>query len=144
MTKTRDVLAFVTVAVTVVLVGGCQKEQGQSSEDVRIHRLIALENKELKAQLAAETQKRDAEIKNLREQLQTETKKRDNDIQGLMDRLAQCEWDRTEGIKASEKKMQEQIDNIMSPLMLKNQELSAEVEKLQKELAALKGQGGTE
>jgi hypothetical protein len=136
MTKTRIGCAIVTIVTIGLLVWGCQEEQ---TPDMRTARLIALENKELKAQMQAEIKKRDDEIHKLKEQIQADTKKHNDEVQSISDILAQCEHDRTEGIKETERKNKEQIESVLSGVIAENQKLSAEIQKLNEEIAKLKG-----
>jgi hypothetical protein len=136
MTKTRIGCAIVTIVTIGLLVWGCQEEQ---TPDMRTARLIALENKELKAQMQAEIKKRDDEIHKLKEQIQADTKKHNDEVQNFSDQLAQCEHDRTEGIKETERKNKEQIESVLSGVIAENQKLSAEIQKLNEEIAKLKG-----
>jgi len=73
--------AVLAIGMAIFCAGGCQ--EGQVSSDVKQSRLIAAENRDLKAQFQQETKKRDDEIKNLNTRLQTETKKRDDEIKNL-------------------------------------------------------------
>jgi DNA anti-recombination protein RmuC len=133
---------------------GCEKQQ-EASSDVRMHRLIAMENKQLKQQLQQETKKRDDEIKNLKNQLQAETKKRDDEIKklktelqnetkklndeikNLNEQLARCEQNRDEKIDAEVKKL---CGEQVSGLTEWNTELVNENEQLKSEIAKLKGE----
>ena len=137
MTKTRIVCAMVTMTIIGLWVWGCQEQQ---APDTRTARLIALENKELKAQMQAEKRERDEEIQKLKEQIQADTKKYNDEVQSISDILAQCEHDRTEGIKETERKNKEQIDNVLSGIIAENQKLTAEIQRLNAEIAKLKGQ----
>lgn len=72
MTKTKVGCAAVTMIIIGLWALGCQD---QEAPDTKTARLIALENKELKAQMQDEIKKRDDEIQKLKEQIQAETKK---------------------------------------------------------------------
>jgi hypothetical protein len=137
MTKTKVVCAAVTMIIIGISAWGCQEQQ---TPDERTARLIALENKELKAQMQTEMKKREDEIEKLKEQIQAETKKYNDDVQVLSDQLAQCEHERTEGIKESEKRQKEQSEMIFKDVIQENQKLTAEIERLNAELAKLKRQ----
>jgi translation initiation factor 6 (eIF-6) len=136
MTKTR----VATIAAVMVITGaglwGCE---GQKAEDAKAGRLAVIENKELKAQMQAEMKKRDDEIQKLKEQIQADIKKHNDEVQSLSNMLAQCEHDRTAGIKEMEKKQKEQIDSVLSGVIAENQKLTAEIERLNAEIAKLKG-----
>lgn len=145
--------AVLAVIAAIVFTGGCQEEQ--VSSDVNMHRLIAMENKDLKAQLQQETSKRDEEIKNLKTQLQTETKKRDDviknlekqlqtekeklnaDVENLSKQLAKCTQTTDEKMAEDMKKYcEEQVTSLMDW----NTELVAENELLKTELDKIKGE----
>ena len=149
---TRAYAAVLIISMAVVWTGGCQEEQ---TSDVKQARLIVAEDRETKAQLQAETKKRDDEIKNLKAQLQTETNeiknlkteisKRDDEIKGIVEQcqiemkqrdntiqltskqLDQCEKARNERIEEAVKK---QCDGAMSTLTDLISELTAENERL--------------
>jgi hypothetical protein len=146
MTKTR--LMVLIISIATVWTGGCQEEQ---TPDMRQARLIAMENKELKAQLLAEAKKREDEIKNLKAQCQAEAKKqddqmknlkeqikkRDNDIEQYAQQLAECEQIKSEEMqKAADK----EVWGMVMDLSQKNEQLLAENERLQAELDKMKGQ----
>jgi gas vesicle protein len=114
---------------------GCQEEQADNSKAAR---LAVVENKELKTQMQAEIKKRDDEIQKLKEQIQNDTKKHNDEIQSFSNQLAQCEHDRTAGIKETEKKNKEQIDSMLSGVIAENQKLSDEIQQLNAELAKVK------
>jgi hypothetical protein len=137
MTKTKFGCATVTMVIIGLWVCGCQEQQ---TPDTKTARLIALENKELKAQMQAETKKRDDEIQKLKEQIQANTKKHNDEVQSISNVLTQCEHDRTEGIKETEQKNKEQIESMLSGVIAENQKLTAEIERLNAEIAKLKGQ----
>lgn len=137
MTKTRVGCAAVTMIIIGISAWGCQEQQ---APDERTARLIALENKELKAQMQTETKKRDDEIQKLREQIQVEIKKHNDEVQSISNLLAQCEHDRTVGLKETEQKNKEQLESVLSPVILENQKLTTENERLNAEIAKLKGQ----
>ena len=137
MTKTRIGCAVVTMLIIGLWACGCQEQQ---TPDTRTARLIAMENKELKAQMQAETKKLDDEIQKLKEQIQAETKKHNDEVQSFSNQLDQCEHDRTVGLKETEQKQKEEIENVLSPVIVENQKLSAENERLNAEIAKLKGQ----
>ena len=141
------------IIAAMVFTGGCQEEQ--VSSDVSLHRLIAMENRDLKAQLQQETKKREEEIKNLKTQMQTETKKRDDkiktlekqfqtekeklnaDVDDLTKQLAECVQTTDEKMAEDMKKYCEESTTI---LMNWNTELVAENERLETELAKIKGE----
>jgi Skp family chaperone for outer membrane proteins len=137
MRKTMIGAATAIMVIIGVWVWGCE---GQQTPDMRTARLMAIENKELKAQMQAETKKRDDEIQKLEGQIQAEINKHNDDVQSLSNQLAQCEHDRTEGIKESEKKQQEQTQSVLTGVIQENQKLTAEIERLNAEIAKLKGQ----
>ena len=139
MTKTRIGCAIVTILTIGLWVWGCQEQETQTPDE-RTARLIALENKELKEQMQTEIMKRDDEIHKLKEQIQADTKKYNDNVQSISDILAQCEHDRTEGIKELEKKQKEQIEMILADVIKENQKLTAEIQRLNSEIAKLKGQ----
>ena len=139
MTKTKVICAAVTMTIIGLWAWGCQEQQTQTPDE-RTARLIALENKELKAQMQAEKRERDEEIQKLKEQIQADTKKYNDEVQSISDILTQCEHDRTEGIKETERKNKEQIDNVLSGIIAENQKLTAEIQRLNAEIAKLKGQ----
>lgn len=137
--------------------GGCQEEQASSagstpakdvqgqassSQDVKLHRLIAMENRELGAKLQVETKKRDDEIKNLKTQLQTETQKRDNDINNLKGRLQTETKRRDDEIKslktqlqAETQKRDDEIKNLKSQIQNETQKRDDEIKNLKGQLA---------
>ena len=80
------------ISTAAVWTAGCQEEQVSSGD--KMARLMALENRELKAQLQAEIKNRDNEIQNLKDK----TKKQDDEIKNLSEQLSRCE-------KASNAKM---------------------------------------
>jgi len=141
------------IIAAMVFTAGCQEEQ--ESSDVSLHRLIAMENRDLKAQLQQETKKREEEIKNLKTQMQTETKKRDDkiktlekqfqtekeklnaDVDDLTKQLAECVQTTDEKMAEDMKKYCEESTTI---LMNWNTELVAENERLETELAKIKGE----
>jgi cell division protein FtsB len=137
MRKTMIGAATVIMVMIGVWVWGCQEQQ---TPDMRTARLIAIENKELKAQMQAETKKRDDEIQKLKEQIQADIKKHNSEIQSMSDLLSQCEHDRTVGLKEQEKLQKEQIEKVLTGVMQENQKLTAEIERLNAEIAKLKGQ----
>ncbi|MGD0077091.1 MAG: hypothetical protein ABSB91_00535 [Sedimentisphaerales bacterium] len=137
MTKTRVGCATVTMIMIGLWAWGCQEQQ---TPDIRAARLAVIENKELKAQMQAETKKRDDEIQKLKEQIQADIKKHNSEIQNISDLLAQCERDRTAGLKEQEKLQKEQIESVLTGVMQENQKLTAEIERLNAEIAKLKGQ----
>ena len=137
MTKTKVVCAAVTMIIMGLWVLGCQEQQ---TPDTKTARLIALENKELKAQMQIEIKKRDDEIQKLNEQIQADTKKHNDEVQSFSDQLAQCEHERTAGIKESEKRQKEQTEMILADVIKKNQTLNDEIQRLNAEIAKLKGQ----
>jgi outer membrane murein-binding lipoprotein Lpp len=137
MTKKLSAMAITATVISVMWVGGCQENQ---ASDIKTARLIAVENKDLKAQIQTETKKRDEETAKLKEQLRLETKKRDSEIQSLSDSLAGCERGRTAGFKELEQKQKEQLESVLSPVIAENQKLSAEIERLQTEIAKSKGE----
>jgi Flp pilus assembly protein TadB len=137
MRKTMIGAATVIMVMIGVWVWGCQEQQ---TPDMRTARLMAIDNKELKAQMQAETKKRDDEIQKLKEQIQADIKKHNSEIQNISDLLAQCERDRTVGLKEQEKLQKEQIERVLSGVIAENQKLTAEIERLNAEIAKLKGQ----
>ena len=153
MAMIKTYTAVLAILAAMVFTGGCEKQQ--ASSDVRMHRLIAMENRELKAQLQQETKKRDEEIKNLKNQLQTETKKRDDgiknlktqlqnetkklndEVKNLTEQLTRCEQTRDGKIAEEVKKYcEEQVTSLTDW----NTELVTENEQLKNELAKLKGE----
>jgi peptidoglycan hydrolase CwlO-like protein len=147
MTKTFAVILIISIAMVWTV--GCQEEA--ASDVIQKHRLIAMENRELRAeakkrddeiknlkeQFRVESKKRDDEMKKLTGQLQAEIEKRDNEIQQYAKQLAQCEQTKAEEIQNMEN---EQLWGQITDLLNKNSELTAEVKRLQAELAGLKGQ----
>ena len=150
----KTITAAWLIIAGFVFTMGCEKQQ-ETSSDVRMHRLIAMENKQLKEQLQQETKKSDDEIKNLKNQLQTETNKRDDEIKKLKtelqnetkklndeikiltEQLARCEQTRDEKIAEEVKKScGEQVTSLTEW----NTELVNENERLKNELAKLKGE----
>ena len=139
MTKTHVMVLIISIAT--VWTGGCQEEQ---TPDMRQARLIAMENKELKAQLQdeiknlkaqcqTEAKKQDDEVNNLKGQI----KKRDDDIQQYAEQLAECEQIKSEEMqKAADK----EVWGLVTDLTKKNEELLAENERLQAELEKVKEQ----
>lgn len=61
-------------------------------------------------------------------------------MQSISDQLTQCEHERTEGIKESEKRQKEQAEMILTDVIKENQKLTAEIERLNAEITKLKGQ----
>ena len=139
MIKTKVVCAAVTMTIIGLWVWGCQEQETQTPDE-RTARLIALENKELKAQMQAEKKERDDEIQKLKEKIQADTKKYNDEVQSISDILAQCEHDRTEGIKETKQKQKEQAEKMFTEVIKENQKLTAEVRRLNAEIAKLKGQ----
>jgi len=137
MRKTMIGAATAIMVIIGVSVWGCE---GQQTPDMRTARLTAIENKELKAQMQAEMKKRDDEIQKLKEQIQAETKKHNDDVQSISNVLTQCEHDRTVGLKETEQKQKEQIESVLTGVIQENQKLTAEIERLNAEIAKLKGQ----
>jgi hypothetical protein len=137
MTKTKVACAAVIMIIISLWAWGCQEQQ---APDIRTARLIALENKELKAQIRAEIKKRDDEIQKLKEQIQADTKKHNDEVQSISNLLTQCEHDRTEGIKETEQKNKEHVESVLSGVIVENQKLTAEIQRLNAEIAKLKGQ----
>ncbi|MGA2094445.1 MAG: hypothetical protein ABSH16_13745, partial [Sedimentisphaerales bacterium] len=136
MRKTMIGAATAIMVIIGVSVWGCE---GQQTPDMRTARLTAIENKELKAQMQAEMKKRDDEIQKLKEQIQAETKKHNDDVQSISNVLTQCEHDRTVGLKETEQKQKEQIESVLTGVIQENQKLTAEIERLNAEIAKLKG-----
>jgi predicted RNase H-like nuclease (RuvC/YqgF family) len=122
------------ISTAVVWTAGCQEEQ--ASPDVKTARLIAVENRELKAQLQAEIKNRDNEIQNLKDK----TKKQDDEIKNLAEQLSQCEKASDAKIEKIQKDMGEQNISFITNLVDKNSELTTEVERLKAELAKAKGE----
>jgi uncharacterized small protein (DUF1192 family) len=140
------------ISIAIIWTAGCQE---QGSAEVQKHRLVVLENRELKTQLKEEAKKQDEEIKSVKEQFRVESKKRDDEIKKLEKQhqielekrdnetkqiarqLAECEQ-----IKSAEmqKEADKQIWDFVTELGQKNDELTAEVERLKAELAKVKGQ----
>ena len=123
MTRTKVGLAIAAAVVIGALGGGCQEEQ--ASQDVKLHRLIAVENRQLKA-----------EIENLKKQIEEQKQE-----------IAKCEQEKQkitqhsreiEGRQTGE--IIGQFKNVMSATIKKNAELRAEIEQLKAELAKLKGE----
>jgi Skp family chaperone for outer membrane proteins len=130
------VLAIITA---IVFTGGCQEEQ--VSSNVSLHRLIAAENRELKAQLQQETKKHDEEIKNLKTQLQTETKKRDDEIKTLKTQLQTKTKKRDDEIKTLKtqlqtktKKRDDEIKTLKTRLQTETKKRDDDVQNLRKQL----------
>ena len=137
MTKTRVGCATVTMIIIGLWAWGCQEQQ---APDTRTARLAVIENKELKSQMQAEKKKLNDEIQKLKEQIQAEIKKHNDEVQSISNVLTQCEHDRTVGLKETEKLQKEQIESVLSGVIAENQKLTAEIERLNAEIAKLKGQ----
>jgi regulator of replication initiation timing len=153
MAMIKGYAVVLTIISAMVFTAGCQEEQ--VSSDVSLHRLIAMENRDLKAQLQQETskhdeeiknlktqqrieiKKRDDEIKNLKIQLQAERKKLNDDINDLTKKLAGCVQTTDEKMAEDMKKYCEESTTI---LMNWNTELVAENERLKNEMAKIKGE----
>jgi predicted nucleic acid-binding Zn-ribbon protein len=131
MKKTCAVVLAISMAI--LWAGGCQEEQ--VSPDLKTARLMAVENRDLRAQLQAETKKFNDEIQNLKTQLQ----KQDDQIKNLKGQLAQCEKARDAKIEEIKNGLEEQYMGFMTYVANTNSELSVEVERLKAELAKVKG-----
>ena len=159
----RAFAAILVVCMVVVWTGGCQEEQ--VSSDVKQSRLIAAENGDLNRQLQQETKKRDDEIKNLNAQSQVEMKKkdeeikklseqlkkaqassqaeitkRDDEIKNIEDQLSQCKKARDAKMEDVQKDLGDRYIGLITDLTNKPSELTAEVERLNAELAKAKGE----
>jgi predicted nuclease with TOPRIM domain len=149
-------MAVLAISMIILWAGGCQEEQ--ASPDVKMARLTALENKELQAQLQAEKKKCDDDINkinNEKAQLQAEIKKRDDEIKNLNAQFAagsknlndefrdiQKQLDECQQVKSVEmqKESDKEVWGMVTDLAQKNEELTAEVERLKAELAKAKGE----
>jgi Ni/Co efflux regulator RcnB len=149
---TKTITCILIISFVMVWSTGCQ-EQGAAEDQGR--RLLVLENRELKTQLKEEAKKQDEEIKSIKEQSLAESKKRDDEVNKLEnqhqdelkkreDALKQCneELSQCEQIKSAEmqKESDKQVWDMVSELGQKNDELTAEVERLKAELVKAKGQ----
>ena len=102
-----------------IMVGGCQEEE---KTDVKMHRLIAAENTQLKG-----------ENENLKGQTEQ-----------LRQQLAKSEEERKMWQDKSERQIKENVEGIMLIQLEENIKLTREIEQLQAEVAKLKGQIASE
>ena len=89
---TRAIAAVLAISMAILCAGGCQEEQASSGD--KMARLMAVENKDLKAQLQAEKKKKDDEIKNLNTQLtklHAEIAKKDAEISNISEPFKKTE-----------------------------------------------------
>jgi hypothetical protein len=158
MKKTCAVVLAISVAI--LWVGGCQEEQALSGE--KEARLMAVENRDLQAQLQTEMKKKDDEIKKLSEQLkisqasiqaeiikrdgeikelnaniQDQMKKHDEDIRSVSRQLEQCQKAQDERVaKEINKQCQETVASQLNWIA----ELTAENERLKGGQADVNGE----
>ena len=128
MRKTGFISAIVTAVLIGALAGGCQEGQETSAgstsspQDVKMHRLIAAENSQLKA-----------ENENLRGQTEQ-----------LKQQLAKSEEERKMWQDKAEREIKENVEGIMKIQLEENIKLTTEIEQLQAEVAKLKGESASE
>lgn len=111
---------ILAVVVTGLLMAGCEEEQ--ASADVKMHRLIAEENRQLKKQMDT-----------LKSQMQQQK-----------EQLSQCEQERQKYKENFDETLEERIDQLMTISSQATSELMAEIERLKAELAKLKEPGPAE
>jgi predicted RNase H-like nuclease (RuvC/YqgF family) len=116
MTKTGMSLAVAAVVLVSLSFGGCQEEQ--ASPEVKIHRLIAAENSQLKG-----------ENENLKGQ-----------IEQLKQQLGRCEEEKQSWKHKAEVEIKENVEGILNTAMEQNVAQRDEIERLQAEIAKLKGE----
>ncbi len=125
------VKGFVTAAAGVVMIAafmvGCGE---QESSQVRIHQLIAEENRQLRAQMDIDKQKNDIAIQQLQSQIKT-----------LTEQLSKCEQQKQMWQDRADKGMKEQVDAVLTAALEQNAKMKAEIERLKGELAKLKEAG---
>ncbi len=117
----QKIVATACCTIGCVLLCGCEEA---NTSDVKMHRLIAAENSQLRAQLQAETQKRDKEIKDLKDQ------------------LGQCEQEKQVWQDKADKALKEQIDGMIGIVMDEANNLKQENENLKARIKELEGQTG--
>jgi len=120
--------AVLLFANLIALIAGCE-EANQS--DVKKHRLIAAENKQLQAQLQAETQRRDKEIQKLKDQLAQSEKER-------QDYQLKTEKERQDCEQVVENAIKERIEGVLSAAMDEASKVNEENERLKAEIKQLK------
>lgn len=116
MKWTSWVAVCLAAVVLVSLIAGCEEE---NISDVKKHRLIAVENKELKA----------------------EVEKLDKKVAKLEDDLAQCRTDRDKWEVTATETIQKNVRGILGHAMEKNVQLREENVKLKAEIEQLKQRG---
>jgi LDH2 family malate/lactate/ureidoglycolate dehydrogenase len=122
MKKAGIGLAVLVMVFSGIFSGGCEDEQatgaGSSPQDTKMTRLISAENRQFKKDL-------EAERKQMAEQKQE---------------LDKCLKEKQEWQYKAEKGLQEEAEKMSSIAMTEHQQQSAEIEKLNAEIARLKGQ----
>ena len=116
MKWTSWVAVCLAAVVLVSLIAGCEEE---NISEVKKHRLIAVENKELKA----------------------EVEKRDKNITKLEDDLAQCRTDRDKWKETATETIHENVREILVHAMEESVQLREENVKLKAEIEQLKQRG---
>ena len=126
-------LAILMACVSIAWVGGCKEEQ-QETSNPKMTRLIAVENKELKEKLQAETEKFNDEIRNLKTLLQQQ----DDQIKNLSQDLTLCAQVRDAKTDEIRKELIGDYEHALNILVDRNSELMAEIERLKADLAKIK------
>jgi predicted nucleic acid-binding Zn-ribbon protein len=126
-------MAFLAVGMAILCAGGCQEEQVSSGD--KGARLMAVENKELKEQFAAEKKKQDDEIKNLNTQCQAEMKKKDDEIKKLSAQLKNAQASAQEPLLAKIKMQDDEIKNLNARFQAEMKKRDDEIQTINKQLA---------
>jgi hypothetical protein len=158
MTEMRQVLlkGFAVLLFTnvIALIAGCE-EANQS--DVKKHRLIATENRQLRAQLQAETQRQDKEIQNQKDQLaKCEKEKQDwqqkveQEKQDCLQRIDKekqnwqqnAEKEKQDWQQSVEEEIKDQSNAVLTDVIEQLAKLREENDRLKAEIEQLKSKTG--
>jgi len=125
------VVVFIAVCLMGFFACGCQEEQASDPDigNVRKHRLIAAENRDLQGRIAD----LEAEI----ELLKADHAKA---LDAKQEELEACQADRDQWKARAEKGVADEVSTVMATVMMQNEQLKAENQTLKTELAALKGE----
>jgi polyhydroxyalkanoate synthesis regulator phasin len=119
MARIRIGLAITALVIIGGFVGGCEEGQATNSPpDVKMQRLFAAEN----------------------EQLKSENEKLKGNIEQLKQQLEQCDKQRQDWQNKAQTEIKESIDGILKAGVEQNAALNNEIEQLKEEIAKLKGQ----